>query len=225
MRRTACYFFLFFFTSFVHAQNTVATLYAPQKYASSAWDKERNFKPKPISYTALGYLAPLHMNDIIVGGTSSVYKRFGTFLSYKVGIKNWMMPDGTIGEFTYDNVKKNVNNPPPNQWVITPNTQKAVTFMISGGLAFSIWKKMPIYIGIGATRYREFFEYIVPFDTIPKWNVNTDKTGFQLNYTGGFMIPLFSRVILNVGYDHNPQSVFIGIGIRSKEAYDDIDEW
>lgn len=218
MCRNICFLYLISFAVLAHAQNPLAVNYSPQTYAGSSWDKERDFKPKPISYTALGYLAPLHMNDIVIGGTSSVYKRFGSFLSYKAGIKNWMMPEGTKGDITYKNVKDN-------NWIITSNTQKAVTFMLSGGLAFSIWKKMPIYIGVGATRYREFFEYIDPFDGIAKWNVNTDKTGFQLNYTGGFMVPLFSRVILNVGYDHNPQSIFIGIGVRSKEAYDDIDEW
>lgn len=218
MRSIACFCWLLATICMVHAQTPLAWQYTPQTYTKSNWDKERDFKPKPISYTALGYLAPLHMNDIVIGGTSSVYKRFGTFLAYKAGIKNWLMPEGTKGDITYDNVVLN-------KWTITTNTQKAVTFMLSGGLAFSIWKKMPIYVGVGATRYREFFEYIDPFDGVAKWNVNTDKTGFQLNYTGGFFIPLFSRIILNVGYDHNPQSVFIGIGVRSKEAYDDMDEW
>ncbi len=203
----------------IYAQNLA---YAPQMENKSVTKNGRDdgfYKPKPISYTALGYLAPLDEDELIIGGTSAVYKRFGTFLAYKVGLKNYTMPEGEKGDLTYLNVKDN-------GWTITSNSQKAVTFMLSTGLTFAIWKKMPIYVGAGFTRYRYFFEYLDPFDNNkPKWNVNSDKTGFQINYTAGFMVPLFSRVILNVGYDYNPKSIFIGIGIRGKDVYKDMDDW
>lgn len=190
-----------------------------QLKVNSDWE-ESSEKPKPINYNTIGYLMPFEMKDLVIGGTSAVYKRFGTFLSYKVGIRNWRMPDGEAGDFTYDNVKRG------NQLAtLTGRSQKATTFMLSGGLVFCIWKKMPIYVGAGGTRYRVFFEYLDQIDNKLKWNVNPYETKFYLNYSAGFIIPLFGRVIMNVGYDHNPQSLFIGLGIRGKAVYDDIDEW
>jgi hypothetical protein len=174
---------------------------------------------KPINYNSLGALIPLHADDIIIGGTSVVFKRLGTFLTYKVGVKNWMMPEhGELGNFT----KKNVVS---NGWTITGNRQEAVTLMLSGGLSFAIFKKAPFYVGAGFTRYRPFFEYIDPMANKPKWNVDTEQVRFELNYSAGMFIPIVGRLLLNVGYDHNPQSVFVGLSLRGIYAYEDIDEW
>lgn len=191
---------------------------ATPKVTFAPKDDDGFYKAKPISFTAIGYLAPLNEKDIVIGGTSTVFKRFGSFLAYKMGIHNYSLPSGTRGEIIESNIIDAGCK-------FTGNYQHAVTLMLSTGLTFTIWKKMPIYVGIGATRYRYFFEYEDVFDNNTlKWNLSEKKTGFQLNYTAGFFLPL-GRLLLNVGYDHNPQSVFIGVGIRAKDAYKDIDEW
>jgi hypothetical protein len=176
-------------------------------------------KTKPASYSTLGYCFPLNEKDIIIGGTTTVYKKFGTFISYKVGVQNFLMPTkGDRGEFSYTNVEKN-------GWTITGNTEQSTAFTFCGGMAVAVTRRIPLYFGAGVTRYREFFEYIDPVDNKPKWNVNENRTRLELNYTAGIFVPLFSRVILNVSYDHNPQMVFVGLGIRGLYTYEDADEW
>lgn len=176
-------------------------------------------RTKPASYSALGYNIPLGEKDIIIGGTTTVYKKFGTFVSYKVGIQNFMMPTkGERGEYSYDNVQKN-------NWTITGNTEQSAAFSFCGGLAVAITRKIPFYFGAGVTRYRQFFEYIDPADNKPRWNVNEHKTRLELNYTAGIFVPLFGRLILNAGYDHNPRSIFVGLAIRGLYTYEDADEW
>ncbi|MES2559738.1 MAG: hypothetical protein V4590_08365 [Bacteroidota bacterium] len=177
-------------------------------------------KLKPASYTALGYNIPLGDKDIVIGGTTIVYKKFGTFISYKMGIQNLMMPTrGERGEYFYDNVKQN-------GWPITDNTEQSIAWTFCGGLTVALAKKVPLYFGAGATRYREFFEYLDPNDNNkPKWNVNPNRTRIEPNFCAGLFVPLFGRVVLNVGYEHNPQVVFVGLGIRGLYTFEDADEW
>jgi len=179
---------------------------------------ERDFRPKPISYNCIGYSHVLNEKELILGGTSAVFKRFGSFLAYKIGIKNYSLPNGEKGDLLKEHVIDNGGS-------FTNRTDRAVTFMLSTGITFAIWKKMPMYIGAGFTRYRYFFEYLDPWDNFkPKWNRDDDLTGFYMNYTAGFILPL-GRFLLNVGYDHQPQSIFIGIGLSGKNVYKNIDEW
>lgn len=181
--------------------------------------KENVHKLKPASYTALGYNIPLGDKDIVIGGTTTVYKKFGTFISYKVGIQNIMMPNkGERGDFFYDNVKQN-------GWTITSNTEQSVAWTFCGGMTVALRKRVPLYFGAGATRYREFFEYIDPTDNKPKWNVNPNRTRIEPNFCAGLFVPLFGRVIMNVGYEHNPQVIFVGLGIRGLYTFEDADEW
>ncbi len=187
--------------------------------SSSFNSKKEEHKSKPIKYNSLGYQIPIDPNkDIVIGGSSLAYKRWGFCVTYRLGIKNFMMPDGESGSFTYDNV---VNN----NWQITGNTQRAVVGMMSGCLAFAITKKMPIYFGPGGTFYREFFQYIDPTDNKPKWNINPNRPGLEWNYTAGIFIPVFRRFLLNVEYNNNPQCIFVGIVITDRFCYEDIDEW
>lgn len=180
-------------------------------------------RTKAVMYNTLGYAVQLNQPDLVVGGTSLVYKKFGTFLSYKVGIRNWLLPEnGEKGDVTYQNVLDNSKS--SSKWAFTGNEQRATTFMISGGLCIPITRRIPIYFGAGGSRFRTFFEYNSPFDSTAKWNVNPEKTGFEINYTAGIMIPL-GRFLVNIGYDHNPQSIFIAIGISGKYVYEDVDEW
>ena len=187
---------------------------------SSSSAKKSDHKSKPIKYNSLGYQIPINLNkDIIVGGMSLAYKRLGFCVTYRLGIKNLMMPDGERGSFTYDNVVKD-------SFTITGNTQRSVVGMMSGCLVFAVTKKWPIYVGPGGTFYREFFEYLDPFDkNKPKWNENPNYQGLQWNFTAGTVIPITSRILLNVEYNNNPQCIFVGIVITDRFCYEDIDEW
>ena len=189
---------------------------------------ESTQRTKPVVYSTMGYSAQLNKNDIVIGGTTLAYKKFGSFLSYKVGIQNIMMPvNGIRGIHNYENVKQNAASQQGNtarKWGITGDEQRSATFMLSGGLTIPVTKRIPVYFGAGFTRYRAMFEYTTPFDSTSLWNVNPDRTNIELNYTAGMIIPL-GRFLINVGYDHNPQSIFIGIGISGKYVYEDADEW
>ncbi|MFI5221008.1 MAG: hypothetical protein ACHQK8_01695 [Bacteroidia bacterium] len=182
-------------------------------------------KTKPVMYNSLGYQIPLEDKDIVIGGTSIAYKRWGFCLSYKLGVKNFFMPDGPRGEFTYDNVILNNSDPTKKKWEITSNIQHATVGMLGGGLTIPITKKIPIYFGPGVTFRREFFQYRDPSDSTFKWNDNPGKSGFQMNYLGGIFIPIIGRLVLNVEYNYNPQSIYVGLVIRDRFVYDDIELW
>jgi hypothetical protein len=210
------FLFLFSLKSNLNAQ---ILAYNERISAFSENQTSNNIKTKPASYNSLGYNIPFGAKDIIVGGTSSVYKKFGTFISYNVGIQNFMMPtQGEKGEFSFDNVIEN-------GWTITGNTEQSVAFMFNGGMAVALTRKIPLYFGAGITRYREFFEYIDPFDNKTKWNVNESRTRIEVNYSAGIFLPLFSRLVLNVGYNHNPQCVFVGLAISGIYNYEDANDW
>jgi hypothetical protein len=210
------FLFLFSLKSNLNAQ-ILASIERISTFSENQTSKK--IKTKPASYNSLGYNIPLGAKDIIVGGTSSVYKKFGTFISYNMGIQNFMMPtQGEKGEFSFDNVVKN-------GWTITGNTEQSVAFMFNGGLAVALTRKIPLYFGAGITRYREFFEYLDPIDNKTKWNVNDSRTRIEINYSAGAFLPLFSRLVLNVGYNHNPQCVFVGLAISGIYNYEDADDW
>lgn len=194
---------------------------SPHTGFSTENSKREINKSKPIMYNSLGYNIILNpdQKDIIIGGSSIAYKKWGFCLSYKLGIKNFMLPEnGDRGEITYDNIIEN-------KWTITDKTQRASVFMVSGCIAIPITKKIPIYFGSGTTYFREFFQYVDPADSSLKWNVHPDKTKFEMNYTAGIFIPVIGRFLLNLQYDYNPQSIFVGIVIRDKLAYVDMDDW
>ena len=93
---------------------------------SFPYSKTETRKTKPIKYNSLGYQIPINTNkDIVLGGMSLAYKRFGFCVTYRIGIKNFMMPDGERGFFTYDNVVKD-------SFTITGNTQRSVVGMMRG---------------------------------------------------------------------------------------------
>lgn len=176
-------------------------------------------RTKPASYSSLGYAHNLQFNDIIIGGTTTVYRKFGFFVNYKVGVQNFLMPTtGTRGTVRYQNAIDN-------GWTITGRTEKSLAFMGGAGLTIAIAKRWPIYIGAGVSRTREFFEYIDPSAKSERWNENETKGKIELNYTAGTFIPLFNRVVLNIGYDHNPQCVFVGLCISSQTNFEDADDW
>ena len=212
--------FLLVFIAF-HTLNLMAqyAMIGQHSETSFSESKKEKHKTKPIKYNSLGYQIPIDNNkDYVVGGNSLAYKRWGFCVTYRLGIKNFMMPEGERGFLNYNNVVSN-------NWVITGNTQHAVIGMMGGCIAIPITKKMPIYFGPGATLYREFFQYIDPWDKLPKWNVNPNKTGLEWNYTAGIFIPIAGRVLLNVEYNQNPQCIFVGIVITDRFCYEDADEW
>jgi hypothetical protein len=176
-------------------------------------------KSRPVMYNSLGYHVPLgKANDILIGGSSISYKNWGFCLTYRMGIQNLLLPNGRRGEITYANIVGN-------QWKITTNVQEATVFSTTACLARAITRKIPIYAGPGIIYKRQFFEYIDPVDSLTSWNVNPGASGFKLNWSAGIFIPVVGRFLLNVEYNHNPQTIFVGIVIRDKLAYIDLDEW
>lgn len=210
---------LCFLVGFSLLGNAQLAFNSPPSAQTISATKEKH-RSKPVQYNSLGYnvIIDPKNNDIIIGGTSVSYKRWGLALTYKLGVRNLMLPEGDRGEATYDNVVHN-------KWTITGNIQRASVFMAGGVIVIPITKRLPFYFGAGTNYSREFFEYVDPFEKSRKWNVNPNHSDFEMNYSGGVIIPVIGRFLLNLQYDHNPQSVFVGIVIRNRFCYEDIDEW
>lgn len=210
-------FWLLFFVPQLKAQ--YPETFTDKQYESGKQNGQKA-KTKSAKYNSLGYNFNTGPKDIVVGGTSVSYRRFGSFVNYKVGIQNFMMPtQGERGTYTYNNVKEN-------NWTMTGNTEQSVSFMVGIGLTVAITRRIPLYVGPSIIRTRQFFEYLDPNDgNKAKWNVNETKTEFKPSFTAGVFVPLFNRVVLNLGYDHDPQFIFVGLCISGIYNFEDADEW
>lgn len=175
-------------------------------------------KPKAIKYNAFG-LGVYPGDEYMFGGNHTTYRKFGVGLSWRVGIKNIQMNRDGYGTVTYENAK--------NENWLTGKEKSAYSF--GGCLTFivPITKKWPIYIGAGAIRYRVASEVLPSFSNPGDeyYVINTEKTEFKPNFTAGTMIPLGQRVVINLGYDYLPGTVFVGLAISAWDNYEDIEEW
>lgn len=175
-------------------------------------------KGKAVFYNSLG-MGVLPSEHLMIGGNHISYRKFGFGLSWRVGLQSILETrEKNFSSVLYENAQKN-------GW-FTGEVSK--NYVYNGCLNFviPITKKIPFYAGAGFTRIRQF-DAIHPLGdpTVTEWIVNENETKFDLNFNAGVFVPLTSRVILNVGYDHLPQTVFVGICIASPYVWEDIDMW
>lgn len=169
-----------------------------------------------INYNAFG-MGVMPYEQLMVGGNHVFYKSLGFALSYRFGIKDLISPslDGNVGEVDLFKRAKSKN-------LLTGKASTAYAFSIIPSFAFSITHKIPAYVGIGITRKRIYKEYYAA-DSITKfWFIDDSETKILPTFTIGTFIPIYRRVLLNIAYDHLPQSVFIGISIRSWDSWDEF---
>lgn len=196
---------LLVFIGFSSAQNLI------DNYDYSA--KSKNDKPRPIRYNAFGVSDPT--NQIMIGGNHVSFRKMGFGLSWRAGAKFIDESYNKSGDVIYDNAKSN-------NW-LTGKKSLSYAYTVMPGFAFAVTKKIPLFLGAGIIRQRQIEEY----DGIPGkgWSMNPDETKFNFNFTAQTFIPLGNFLVINVGYDHLPQSVFVGIAISHKYNFIDIDEW
>jgi hypothetical protein len=197
--------YLLVFIGFASAQNLI------DYYDYSA--KNKNDKPRPIRYNAFGVSDPT--NQIMIGGNHVSFRKMGFGLSWRAGAKFIDESYSKSGDVTYDNAKSN-------KW-LTGNKSLSYAYTVMPGFAFAVTKKIPLFLGAGVIRQRQIEEY--DGITGKGWSLNPDETKFNFNFTAQTFIPLGNTVVLNFGYDHLPQSIFIGITISHKYNFIDIDEW
>jgi hypothetical protein len=175
-------------------------------------------KGKAVNYNALG-MGILPSTELMVGGNHVNYRRHGFGISWRVGVQAILdLKKMNISNITLENAEKN-------NW-LTGNSSTKYAYSINFNYVKSLTKKIPLYLGMGLTRIRQFDEvnaYGNP--DFKEWILNDKKTRFDLNFTAGVFIPVTSRLILNMGYDHNPQTLFLGISIADPYNWEDIDMW
>lgn len=169
-----------------------------------------------INYNAFGMQA-LPYEQLMVGGNHIFHKNLGFALSYRFGIKDFLSPkeDGTPGkqEDFQTVVDKNL---------FTEKYSKTYSFFIVPSLAVAIRPKWPIYGGIGITRKRIYREYLEMGTGEKFWIEDKREDEILPTFTVGTFIPITGRLMLNVAYDHLPQSVFIGFAIRSWDSWNEF---
>ncbi len=183
---------------------------AQQNNASSNY-----VKAKYIKYNAFG-MGAMPYKDLMFGGNHIFYRKIGFCISYRAGIRDLLEPK-YISDIPYAKLVQSQIN------TSTGNTLSTYAFSVVPGFAYALTKKIPIYGGVGIVKNRHYSEFINTIDSSTAWAENTNLSNLQLTFTAGIFIPLFWRVVLNVAYDHAPQTVFIGLTIRSWDAYEDLD--
>ncbi|MCK6609940.1 MAG: hypothetical protein L6Q78_02775 [Bacteroidia bacterium] len=185
-------------------------------------------KGKPVLYNSLGVGIPTNSSDLnnfmgtlTLGGNHISYRKWGVGISWRVGLGDILSNrDKAISSVSYQNAKDN-------GW-FTGNPITQYLYSANFNLVLPITKKIPFYVGTGPTRVKVFEAtrpvWLNPSDP-DEFVLNEEKTGFKLNWGAGVFVPITSRVILNLGYDHLPQRVFVGIAISSPYNWEDIDLW
>lgn len=175
-------------------------------------------KGKPIKYNAFG-MGLIPTDYLMVGGNHVSFRKFGAGLSWRLGVNNMQINKEGFSEINIDTAKNN-------GW-LTGKSKLTYSYGANLNFVFAITKKIPGYFGIGAIRQRGFLELQTPFANPgeTEWQLDPDKTKFVFNFGAGVFIPLASRVVLNLSYDHMPQTVFVGIAISGPFNYEDIDMW
>lgn len=169
-----------------------------------------------INYNAFGMDVLPHEN-LMFGGNHVFYKNLGFGLSYRFGIKDFLAPSifGFPGDLqNFDSI--NSNN------LFTNNYQKTFAFSVVPSLVISITHKIPLYFGVGITRVRIYREYFEKGSGEKFWIEDIREDKILPTFTVGTFIPIYRRLLFNVAYDHLPQSFFIGISIRSWDAWDEF---
>ncbi|MCX6186404.1 MAG: hypothetical protein NTU43_05315 [Bacteroidetes bacterium] len=189
----------------INAQNFVDDY----EYSSSS----KKDKPQSIKYNAFGVSDP--MDQIMIGGNHVAFRKMGFGLSWRVGAKFIKESNEKSGDVIYENAKSN-------NW-LTGNKSLSYAYTVMPGITFAVTKKIPLFLGAGVIRQRQIEEY--EGISGKGWSLNPNETKFNFNFTAQTFIPLGNTVVLNFGYDHLPQSIFIGIAISHKYNFIDIDEW
>lgn len=175
---------------------------------------------KPVKYNAFG-MGVFPYKELMIGGNHISYKKIGFGLSWRISGRNLVENPGKASEVNYDTAAAR-------GW-FTGNVKNYYAYTGMFNFVIPVTKKWPVYAGIGATRFKSYKELqeVLPNQTLdePTWLIDQKETWFKLNFTAGTFIPITNRIILNIAYDHLPQTVFVGIAISSVFNYEDIDMW
>ena len=169
-----------------------------------------------INYNAFG-MDVLPHEQLMFGGNHVFYKSLGFALSYRFGIKDFMAPGifGSPGDVqNFDSIKSNN--------LFTNNFQKTYSFSVVPSFVIALTHKIPLYVGVGITRQRVYREYIEKGNGDKFWIEDKRDDKIVPTFTVGTFIPIYRRLLFNIAYDHLPQSVFVGISIRSWDSWDEF---
>ena len=187
----------------------------------TAIEKEHKIsqKGKPVIYNSLG-VGVFPADKLIVGGNHVGYRRHGFGISWRADLP-------TIREgFSGNKSDLDIALARRNNWQ-TGKQKEFYLLNLNLNYVIPITQKIPFYIGMGIANRVIITEfqpiYLPPGETI--WLDEKDYQKFKLNFGFGIFVPVFKRVVLNVGYDHRPQSVFVGIAISGPFNYEDLDLW
>lgn len=212
---------LFFFGLFFTCIQPVMAQNADNLGIKTKAKKQKAEKGKPVKYNCFGaafdLAGPETFYNKMVGGNHVYYRRFGYGLSWRLGIRNMQESINPYNTIAFDTAAKN-------NW-LTGKKNTTYSYSMNVNFVMHITKKIPLYLGLGVTRQKQSVE-ILPFTTgVVEWTVNPNEVKFIPNFTAGVMIPIYQRLILNLGYDHMPQSVFVGLTICGPYNFEDIDMW
>ncbi|OYU95244.1 MAG: hypothetical protein CFE21_13155 [Bacteroidetes bacterium B1(2017)] len=175
-------------------------------------------KGKPVIYNAFG-MGVLPYQNLMIGGNHISYRKIGFGVSWRMGIENFNNTRKGFSGVDYDTAS--------NKGWFTRKSKNYYSFAGTFNVVVPITQKIPFYLGVGVVRQRNFREIQTPFAQPgeTEWVFNPYDTKFKFNFTAGVFIPIVNQVVLNIAYDHLPQTIFVGIAISGPFNYEDLDMW
>lgn len=164
-----------------------------------------------INYNAFG-MGVLPHDQLMGGGNHVFYKSIGMALSYRFGIKDLLQK--TESQVDFPVIKQNN--------LFTGNTSTTYSFSVVPSIAIAITHKLPVYLGMGITRRRIYREFLEKGTGNVLWIEDKADDKILPTFTVGTFIPIYRRLLINVAYDYLPQTIFVGISIRSWESWDEF---
>jgi hypothetical protein len=182
-------------------------------------DQAKKEKGKPVRYNGVG-LDVMQVNKLIVGGNHIAFRKTGFGISWRVNFTD--VSEGFKGQ----NHEISIENAYQNNWQ-TGKQKEIYLGNINLNYAIAISKKIPFYFGVGVANRIILSEFQPPIlgQNEKIWIEEKSYQNIKLNVGCGIFVPLYNSVILNVGYDYRPQTLFVGIAISGPFNYEDLDMW
>lgn len=186
-----------------------------QAFAQYANSEDKTHMQKFIAYNCFG-MGAIPADQLMIGGNHVFFKKVGFALSYRFGIRDFMEPiKGKSGDQPFlDSIR--ANN------LFTGEQSISYAYFVAPSLVVTLTPKIPLYIGMGITKKKVYKEYQEKFDPNKYWIEEKQDARLLPTFTIGTCIPIYGRLVLNLAYDNEPRTIFVGFTIRSWDSYDEI---
>jgi hypothetical protein len=164
--------------------------------------------------THSGYGAVVHATDSEFWGVHIGYtganSRWGLFFDFKAR--------GSTGGEYYDNISQSLAD----SWGDPVTGTSYSGLIISMGPSYSLHRRLIVNLGLGYSaldKYQERYDDMHILGENGSYSVMDEQGSMQLNLTASAVLNPWRSLALYVGYDSNPESLVVGVGLAGLRGF------